>query len=163
VIRAALPAAVLAAALVLTGCSTTDSGIGAGTATALQQEVRHIASLAAAHRYPAALTAATVLRSDLGTAVDTGRVSGDRAGRIRAALGLVENDLRAAQPALSPTTSPSPSPSPAVTPARTPTAAPTPTATPAKKKKAEPKPAPAPLKPWKQHGKKGKGGKGRGG
>jgi hypothetical protein len=161
VIRAALPAAVLAAALVLTGCGTTDSGIGAGTATSLQQEVRHIAGLAAAHRYPAALTAATALRSDLGTAVDTGRVSGDRAERIRAALGLVENDLRAAQPPLSP----SPSPTPAVTPARTPTATPTvtATATATATKKIKPKPAPARERFTKQHGKKGKGGRGKGG
>jgi predicted small secreted protein len=163
-IRAALPAAVLAAGLVLTGCSTTETAIGAGTATALAQEVRHIAVLAAAHRYPAALTAATSLRGDLRAAVDTGRVSGDRATRIRSALALVETDLRTAQRTAIPTPSPTatstttPTPTPTDTPIATPT--PTRTAAPATRTAA---PKPAPLRLWKQHGKKGWGGKGKDG
>jgi predicted small secreted protein len=163
VIRAALPAAVLAAGLVLTGCSTADTGIGAGTSTALQQEVQHVAVLAAAHRYPAALTAVTSLRSDLRSAVDTGRVSGDRAERIRSALALVETDLRTAQRTTAPTPSPTATPTPTPTPTRTatvtPSPTPPPTAAPAKKTTA---PKPAPLKLWKHHGKWG-GGKGKDG
>jgi hypothetical protein len=158
--RAAFAGVVLAAALTLTGCATTSGGLGAGTATALQQEVRHIADLAAAHRYPAALAAATALRSDLRAAVDTGRVPGDRATRIRAALDLVETDLRTAQRAAPPTATPSPTPT--ATPTSTPTATPSATATAAPAKRAwKPKPAPAPVWPKKEHGKKGHGGRGK--
>jgi predicted small secreted protein len=154
-IRAALPAAALAAALLLTGCSTTSTGIGAGTATALQQEVRHVADLAAAHRYPAALTAVAALRTDLGAAVDTGRVPESRVARIRAALALVEADLRRAGRTASPTPSATPTPTPTDT--ATPTTSATRTAAPGQK---TPAPAPVP-KVGKWH--KGKGHKGRGG
>lgn len=148
--RAALPAAALAAALVLSGCSSTpQSAIGAGTATALQQEVVHIAALAAARRYPAALTAAGTLRSDLDAAVETGRVPESRAVDIRAALALVEADLRTAGR----TASPSPSTTPAATPARTATPAPTPTSTPTSTPGAtatKPAPTPTPVQQFRQ-------------
>ena len=163
-IRAALPAAVVVAGLVLTGCSTAETGIGAGTSTALQQEVRHVAQLAAAHRYPAALTAAAALRSDLGDAVDTGRVPTGSATRIRAALDLVEGDLRTAARSASPSPSPSPSKTPTATPARaaTPASSPKATATKAAATKAAapkwPAAKPVPRKWWKQHGWKGRGG-----
>jgi hypothetical protein len=166
VIRAALPAAALAAGLVLTGCSTTDTAIGAGTATSLQQEVRHIAGLAAAHRYPAALSAAAALRSDLRTAVDTGRVPRDRAVHIGAALDLVVTDLRTAQGPASPSPSPTATPTPTRTP--TPTPRPTPTVTPAKRvagtqKEAAKKAAETWKKVaerWKEHRGKGRGHRG---
>lgn len=158
--RGAFAGVVLAATLTLTGCATAGAAIGDGTATALQQEVRHIADLAAAHRYPAALTAATALRSDLRAAVDTGRVPDDRATRIRAALDLVETDLRSAQRAATPTATPSPTPT--ATPTSTPTASPSAPATAAPAKRTtKPKPAPAPAAPKKQHGKKGRGGRGK--
>jgi predicted small secreted protein len=159
VIRAALPAALVAAGLVLTGCSTAETGIGAGTSIALQQEVRHVAQLAAAHRYPAALSAAAALRSDLGAAVDTGRVPTGSATRIRAALDLVEGDLRTAARSASPSPSPSPSKTPTATPARAATPASSPKAT-ATKAAVPKRPAakPVPRKWWKQHGWKGRGG-----
>lgn len=126
-IRAALPAAALAAALLLTGCSGAGPGITAATSTALEQEVRAVAGLAAAHRYPAALTAAATLRGDLTAAVAAGSVSDERAKRIRGALTLVETDLRTAQAASKPARAPARTPTP--TPTATPTPTPTPTRT----------------------------------
>lgn len=164
--RAALPAAALAAVLVLTGCSATQPAIGAGTATALEQEVQHIAALAAAHRYPAALTAATTLQSDLGTAVETGRVPASRAADIRSALTVVEADLRTAGRTASPSPSATPTPTRTATP--TPTATPdsapasTPTATAAQTAAPVPAPVQSVLPKWfKKH--KGRWGKGEDG
>jgi hypothetical protein len=166
--RAALPAAALAAALALTGCSA-DPGISTDASAALQREVRGVADLAAAHRYPAALTAAATLRDDLGTAVAAGRVSRDRATRIRTALTLVESDLRTAQAATRPSPTPTPTitPTPTLTPARTATPAPTTTPTqkpPKQAADAVQKAIDAARKAaeqhgwkWKGHGKKGWG------
>jgi predicted small secreted protein len=163
--RAALPAAALAAALLLSGCSAAQPGIGAGTATGLQQEVQHIAGLAAAHRYPEALTAATTLRSDLGAAVETGRVPASRAADIRSALTAVEADLRTAARTARP--SPSATPTPTATPTATPTRTAAPASAPSRTAAATPKrtaaPAPAPVRSvlpkwWKKHkGHRGKG------
>jgi cell division septation protein DedD len=165
-IRAALPAAALAAALALAGCSA-DPGISADTATALQREVRGVAGLAAAHRYPAALSAAATLRRDLGTAVAAGRVTSERAGSIRTALALVETDLRTAQAAASPSPTPTATPTPApVTPTATPTARSTQATTKPSKKAtdavqkaidAAKKAAEQRRWKWKGHGKKGWG------
>jgi hypothetical protein len=163
--RAALPAALLAAALALgtglSGCSA-DPGITAQSSAGLQREVQAVAGLAAAHRYAAALTAATALRSDVRTALAAGRVSSERAVRIRAALALVETDLSTARSAATPSASRTPAPThtPTATPAPVSTAS-SPRTTATAPKKTVPKKAPAP--PIKQHGKRGKGHKGKGG
>ena len=157
--RGALAAAAIAVVLVTAGCGTADPGITAAASTALQQEVRQVARLAATHQYAAAQRSLTALQADLRASVASGAVSESRAARIRTAVGLVAADLRAGTPVRTapPTATPTPTPTPTQTPTRATTRSPTVT-------KASQ--APTPTQTWtkwsKGKWKRGKGGRGKG-
>ena len=155
--RGALAAAAIAVVLVTAGCGTADPGITAAASTALQQEVRQVARLAATHQYAAAQRSLTALQADLRASVASGAVSESRAARIRTAVGLVAADLRAGTPAATPTVTPTPTPTPTQTPTRATTRSPTVTTA---------SQAPTPTQTWtkwsKGKWKRGKGGRGKG-
>jgi len=87
--------AVLAAVLVLSGCSASDPSIDDGTAQALDDAVVAVAEKASADDWEGALTELDALQATLDAAIAGGTVEADRASAIQAQADLVRADLGA--------------------------------------------------------------------
>lgn len=87
--------AVLAAVLVLSGCSAGDPSIDDGTAQALDDAVVAVAEKASADDWAGALTELDALQATLDAAIAGGNVREDRATAIQALADLVRADLAA--------------------------------------------------------------------
>ena len=85
----------LAAVLVLSGCSAADPSIDDGTAQALDDAVVAVAEKASADDWAGALTELDALQATLDAAIAGGNVREDRATSIRAQADLVRADLAA--------------------------------------------------------------------
>ncbi len=106
--RTALPAAMLAAGLVLglSSCAASSES----TAAAMHDSVVQISERAAAGDFAGALAELALLERDVVTAAENGAIDADREAEIRSAMDLVRADLEAAE-------APTPAPEPATTPA----------------------------------------------
>ncbi|MDY0913583.1 hypothetical protein [Rathayibacter festucae] len=87
--------AVLAAVLVLSGCSAGDPSIDDGTAQALDDAVVAVAEKASADDWAGALTELDALQATLDAAIAGGNVDSERATSIRTQADLVRADLAA--------------------------------------------------------------------
>ena len=87
--------AVLAAVLVLSGCSAGDPSIDDGTAQALDDAVVAVAEKASADDWAGALTELDALQATLDAAIAGGNVREDRATAIQTQADLVRADLAA--------------------------------------------------------------------
>lgn len=104
-----LGAVVVAGALV-TGCSSSSSGLGSAAGSQLQADVAVLTQTAAAHDWSAARSSLARLRADLVAARTAGSVSDERAAAIQSAVTAVAADLTAAGRSSEPTVRPSPPP-----------------------------------------------------
>lgn len=107
-----------ACACVLTaGCSTGSINVASGQ-DQLQSDVLALTQASVTHDWPAASTAMNALRSDLATAIASGRISAARAAAIRTHLAAVAADIAAqsATPSTPSTSSTTPKPKPKPTP-----------------------------------------------
>ncbi|KZX21627.1 hypothetical protein [Rathayibacter tanaceti] len=87
--------AVLASALLLSGCSAAPQGIDEGTAQTLDDAVVAVAERASAEDYPGALAELAGLQSALDSALAGGSVSAERAATVQARVDAVRADLDA--------------------------------------------------------------------
>jgi hypothetical protein len=78
-------------------------GSGGGATAQLRTDLQVLAASAAAHRYPAAVSALGDLRADLAAAGADGTVSAAQISRVRAAMVPVQQDLMAATAIAAPT------------------------------------------------------------
>lgn len=103
--------AVLAAVLVLAGCSASDPSIDDGTAQTLDAAVVAVAERASVDDYAGALTELDALQAALDSALSSGGVTADRGAVIQTQVDTVRSDLDAllaAVPAPSETPEPAP-------------------------------------------------------
>ena len=96
------PAAVLAAVLVLSGCSASDSSIDDATAQTLDDAVVAVAERASVDDFAGALTELDALQAALDAALEAGSVTAERASAVQAEIEVVRSDLAAAVPAPAP-------------------------------------------------------------
>ncbi|MDP9027234.1 MAG: hypothetical protein M3N46_06710 [Actinomycetota bacterium] len=95
--------------MALTACSSSPP-LDSAAASSLQQGVRQVAVLAAAHDYSTALRQLHDLQSELTGATRAGRVTAARAVRIQSAIDQIQADLSALQVGSAPRSSATPSP-----------------------------------------------------
>jgi len=94
--RRSWPAAVLAAVLVLSGCSASDSSIDDATAQTLDDAVVAVAERASVDDFAGALTELEALQAALNAALEAGSVTAERASAVQAEIEVVRSDLAAA-------------------------------------------------------------------
>ncbi|MCS5717595.1 hypothetical protein N1027_05525 [Herbiconiux sp. CPCC 205763] len=103
-LRRLLAPALLAAVLVLTGCSGATNGLTAEVGKQLQSTVVTAADQAAAGDTAGALTTLDTLQTQLQQATDSGDISAERAATVQASIDLVRADLQPAAPVEYPAT-----------------------------------------------------------
>lgn len=90
-----LTASVLAIALTVAGCASTQTGISDQLSRTWQAQIADVAEGAAAGDAPAALTQLNALQADIRQAAQAGEITDARAAAIQTAIDLVRADLDA--------------------------------------------------------------------
>lgn len=100
--------------LALTGCGggppPSPAGMNADVQAQLRNDLRILATAAAAHNVPAAQAALAALNADTAAAHAAGKLSASKLAQIRAPAAAVAVDLTTATPSPTRTTTPTPTP-----------------------------------------------------